>query len=100
MLVPVVMPAQSSAVSCSCRSLCPLREAVLAFLLVMTVYALFIQLGTFWDERNWLLLVLDLVILVAAAWVVVEALAAMRRTQQDGTRDEDADSDTVPADRE
>ena len=37
MLFPVVMPAQSSPVSCSCRSLCPLREAVLAFLLAMVL---------------------------------------------------------------
>jgi carbon starvation protein len=54
----------------------------LAFLLVMTIYALFIQLETFWSEQNWLLLVLDLVILVAAAWVVVEAIAAMRSARE------------------
>ena len=50
----------------------------LVFIGIMTIYALFIQLGTFWNERNWLLLVLDVVILVAAVWVIVEAVTAMR----------------------
>jgi len=62
----------------------------LAFLLVVTVYALLIQLETFWSEKNWLLLVLDLVILVAAAWVIVEALAAMKRTRAEELTDDDS----------
>jgi carbon starvation protein len=53
----------------------------LAFVAFMTVYALFIQLGTFWEQRNWLLLVLDVVILVAAIWVIVEAVTAMRNAR-------------------
>lgn len=62
----------------------------------MTVYALFIQLGTFWDEQNWLLLVLDIVILVAALWVIVEAFVAMRAAKEfDG--DDDAEPVTVAA---
>ena len=48
----------------------------------MTLYALFIQLGTFWSEGNWLLLVLDIVILVASLWVMVEALGAMRKARE------------------
>lgn len=71
----------------------------LVFLLVMTIFALFIQLGTFWDERNWFLMVLDLIILVAAVWVVVEALSAMRRTRAEGSRDDDADVDVSAGDR-
>ena len=51
------------------------------FVLVMTVYALFVQLGTFYDDGNWLLLVLDIVILVAALWVIVESFAAMNRAR-------------------
>ena len=66
----------------------------LAFVGVMTLYALFIQLGTFWSERNWLLLVLDLVILVASLWVMVEAVSAMRAARRGGG-DEDE-----PAERE
>lgn len=54
----------------------------LAFVSVMTVYALFIQLGTFYREANWLLLVLDLIILVAACWVMLEAAVAMRRARE------------------
>ena len=70
----------------------------LAFVLVMTIYALFIQLDTFFDEGNWLLLVLDLVILVAALWVAVEAFAAMRRAKDYG--DVDADDREVSASRD
>ena len=50
----------------------------LVFVGLVTIYALFIQLGTFWEQKNWLLLVLDVVILVASVWVIVEAFAAMR----------------------
>ncbi|MGB6023390.1 MAG: carbon starvation CstA 5TM domain-containing protein, partial [Ornithinimicrobium sp.] len=56
----------------------------LVFVLTMTVYALFVQLGTFWNDQNWLLLGLDLVILVAAIWVIVEAIGAMRSAKSDG----------------
>ncbi len=60
----------------------------LAFLGAMTIYALFVQLGTFYEQRNWLLLVLDVVILVAALWVIVEAFAAMRKARHyDGDDD-------------
>jgi carbon starvation protein len=57
----------------------------LVFLLTMTVYALFVQLGTFFGDENWLLFALDLVILVAAVWVIVESVAAMRSAKSDGT---------------
>ncbi|WP_062380801.1 carbon starvation CstA family protein [Demequina pelophila] len=49
----------------------------LVFLLTMSTYALIVQLGTFFTAQNWLLFTLDLVILVAALWVIVEAVAAM-----------------------
>ncbi|NZA25271.1 carbon starvation protein A [Luteimonas sp. SJ-92] len=51
----------------------------LAFLLVMSVYALVVQLRTFYDDGNWLLLGMDIVILVAALWVALEAAIAMAR---------------------
>ena len=60
----------------------------LVFVGLMTVYALFIQLGTFYAAQNWLLLVLDIIILIAALWVVVEAFAAMK-----GARDYEGDDD-------
>lgn len=56
----------------------------LVVVLVMTVYALFVQLATFWSDKNWLLLVLDVVILVAAIWVIIEAIGAMRSAKSDG----------------
>ncbi|MDO5738537.1 MAG: carbon starvation CstA family protein, partial [Ornithinimicrobium sp.] len=62
----------------------------LAFVGVMTIYAGIIQLGTFYEKGNWLLLVLDIIILIAALWVIVEAFAAMR-TARDYEGDDDAE---------
>ncbi|MDO5504071.1 MAG: carbon starvation protein A [Actinomycetia bacterium] len=54
----------------------------LVFVLTMTVFALLVQVGTFWDTRDWLLLVLDLVVLVAAIWVIFEAVQAMLKAKK------------------
>ena len=51
----------------------------LIFVLVMSVYALIVQLGQFYAAQNWLLLGMDIVILIAALWVALEAAVAMRR---------------------
>jgi carbon starvation protein len=51
----------------------------LAFLLTMSVYALLVQLGQFYRQENWLLLVMDIVILFAALWVALEAAIAMKQ---------------------
>lgn len=51
----------------------------LAFLLTMSVYALLVQLGQFYAQENWLLLGMDIVILLAALWVALEAAVAMSR---------------------
>ena len=51
----------------------------LAFLLTMSVYALLVQLGQFYQQKNWLLLGMDIVILFAALWVALEAGIAMSR---------------------
>ncbi|WP_336704984.1 carbon starvation protein A [Micrococcus terreus] len=54
----------------------------LVFVAIVSVYALIIQLGTFFSTQNWLLLVLDVIILVCALWVIVEAVAAMNRARK------------------
>jgi carbon starvation protein len=51
----------------------------LVFLLVMSVYALVVQLKTFYTDQNWLLLGMDIVILIAALWVTLEAFIAMSK---------------------
>ncbi|PKM04694.1 MAG: carbon starvation protein A [Gammaproteobacteria bacterium HGW-Gammaproteobacteria-6] len=51
----------------------------LCFLLVMTVTALVIQLRTFYEQGNWFLLGLDIVVLVAAVLVALECAAALKR---------------------
>ena len=63
--------------------------------MVMSVWALIIQLGTFWQEQNWLLLVMDVIILIAALWVTVEALASLQRARRSPAitwTDEDVDA--------
>ncbi|WP_166845055.1 carbon starvation protein A [Isoptericola sp. BMS4] len=54
----------------------------LVFVLVMSIYALVVQLGTFWADRSWLLLGLDVVILVASLWVALESAIAMRAARR------------------
>lgn len=63
----------------------------LVFVLFVSVYALIIQLGSFYAEGNWLLLILDVIILVAAVWVIVESAVALNRarTSEPDLEDED-----------
>lgn len=51
----------------------------LIFLLAMSIYALLVQMGQFYRAENWLLLGMDVVILIAALWVTLEAIIAMRK---------------------
>lgn len=69
----------------------------LVFLLVMSVLALLVQLGQFYQAGNWLLLGLDVIILVAALWVMVEAGVAMLRARRDrdGMRETDTAADEL-----
>jgi carbon starvation protein len=57
----------------------------MAFLLVMTVWALISQLGEFWDaDERWVLVPRDVIILVLALWLIanlrMRALVSERRT--------------------
>ncbi|WP_277207885.1 carbon starvation CstA family protein [Isoptericola croceus] len=67
----------------------------LVFVLAMSIYALVVQLGTFWADQNWLLLVLDVIILIASLWVAVEATTAMNAARK-GTFDPETD-EPVPS---
>jgi carbon starvation protein len=53
--------------------------APLVFLLVMTLFALLMQLKSFYEKEDWFLLGLDLVVLVAALLVTLECTAALKR---------------------
>ncbi len=51
----------------------------MAFLLVMTVLALTLQLYSFFQKEQWLLLSLDIIILVCAVMISLECVATLRR---------------------
>jgi len=63
----------------------------LVFVFVMSFYAALVQLETLWDDRDWLLLVIDVVIIIAAIWVAIEAAVAMRRARAMPPESDDAD---------
>ncbi|RUO60244.1 carbon starvation protein A [Pseudidiomarina insulisalsae] len=54
----------------------------LLFLLVMTIFALLIQLRGFYEIGNWFLFTLDLLVLIAAVWIALEATATLARLRQ------------------
>ncbi|MBC7278989.1 carbon starvation protein A [Nocardioides sp.] len=60
----------------------------LAFVFVMSFYAALVQLGDLAEAKDWLLLVIDVVIIIAALWVAVEAVIAMLRVEPEA---DDAD---------
>lgn len=65
----------------------PLAAIVpLVFLLAMTTWALFLNVGDFFAQGDWLLLVMDLIIFGLAVWLIVEAAAAFGRTRRAGSR--------------
>jgi carbon starvation protein len=55
----------------------------LLFLLVMTIYALLIQLMGFYQKSDWFLFGLDLVVLVAAIWIALEAAGTLTRLRRE-----------------
>ncbi len=54
----------------------------MAFLLVMTIMALLIQLWGFFSAGKWFLVFMDLLILVAAVMVALEAMGAFLRERR------------------
>lgn len=69
----------------------------LAFVFVMSFWAALVQLGDLYDERDWLLLTIDVVIIVTAVWVAFEALVATRRASREPPESPDADEKQVEA---
>lgn len=58
----------------------------MAFLLFMTVLALLSQVKGFYNNQQWLLLVLDIIILVAALMVILECSSVLRREWKGGQK--------------
>ncbi|MHB0774723.1 carbon starvation CstA family protein [Halomonas sp. WWR20] len=57
--------------------------APLCFLLVMAVLALLLQMRTFYNESNYFLLFLDIVVLVATILVAMECAASLKRQRRE-----------------
>lgn len=55
----------------------------LVFVLTMTLFALLTQLRSFFENGQWFLLVLDLVVLVAAVFVILECIAALKEAKRE-----------------
>lgn len=55
----------------------------LIFLLIMTVFALIVQLKDFYNSGDWFLMGLDLVVLVAAIWIALEASAGLSKIRKE-----------------
>lgn len=53
--------------------------APLSFLLIMAIFALILQLKSFYAEGNWLLIVMDIIILIATIMVTFESFSVLRR---------------------
>ncbi|WP_230661150.1 carbon starvation CstA family protein [Psychrobacter sp. I-STPA10] len=53
--------------------------APLSFLLIMAIFALLLQLKTFYGDGNWLLIILDIIILIATIMVTFESFSVLRR---------------------
>ena len=67
----------------------------LVFVTAMSLWAAVKQLGTLWAAQNWLLFAMDVVIVVAAVWVIVEvigAVSAARKAPPVEWSDEDTDA--------
>lgn len=61
------------------------------FVLFVSLYALIAQVGQFYNDGNWLLLGLDIIVLIAAVWVLIEAALAMVRTRNEPAEPEDGE---------
>ncbi len=57
----------------------------LVFILVMATWALLIQLRGFWEQENYFLVGMDLLILGATILVALEAFAALQRARREGS---------------
>ncbi len=55
----------------------------LLFLLVMTIYALLIQLMGFYEKSDWFLFGLDLIVLIAAIWIALESAGTLTRLRKE-----------------
>lgn len=55
----------------------------LAFVTLMSLWAAVLQLRTLFEAGNWLLLAIDVVIIICAIWVIVEAITAISKARRE-----------------
>ncbi|NLS09746.1 carbon starvation protein A [Nesterenkonia sp. MY13] len=61
----------------------------MVFVLVMSLYAALVQVTGFYEDGNWLLFTLNVIILVAGTWVLVESIIAMLTARKQEKEPED-----------
>ena len=75
----------------------------MVFVLAVSIYAAFVQLISFYTDGEWLLLAIDVVIIVSAIWVLVEAFIAMGQARREAKEPEDdvalTDDEKLPLQR-
>ncbi|OHQ56196.1 carbon starvation protein CstA [Corynebacterium sp. HMSC070H05] len=55
----------------------------LVFVTIMSLWAALLQVRTFYNSGNWLLLVLDVIIICCAIWVIAEAFTAISKARRE-----------------
>ena len=55
----------------------------LIFVTTMSLWAALLQLKSLFTSQNWLLFCMDVIIVVAAIWVIVEAVGAISRARKE-----------------
>ena len=63
----------------------------MAFVLVMSLYAALVQVFGFYEDGEWLLFTLNVIILVAGSWVLVESIIAMLTARKAEKEPDDAE---------
>ncbi|MDO4929380.1 MAG: carbon starvation protein A [Corynebacterium sp.] len=72
----------------------------LAFVLIMSVWGLFLQMVQFYQAQNWLLLVMDIIILIAASWVIVVGFDALYKAKKGDVPAYGVDHEATNVDKE
>jgi carbon starvation protein len=69
----------------------------MVFMLALSVWAMALQLVSFWTQKNWSLIAVSILVLIIAAWLVIEATLSFARGR--GGLDDDGDPQAETAEQ-